>query len=47
MSNWSNDANDPVASGSGHGSGQTCAEGWKRTSDNSYTSVGLPCENVS
>jgi opacity protein-like surface antigen len=47
LNTWGNDANNPVASGSGHGSGQTCAEGWKLVSGTTYTSVGLPCEQVS
>ncbi|MFJ7147066.1 hypothetical protein ACIQVT_02540 [Streptomyces sp. NPDC100445] len=36
----------PGATGSGRGSGQTCAEGWE-LSGGTYTSVGLPCEEVS
>ncbi|NUQ99203.1 MAG: hypothetical protein HOY79_22490 [Streptomyces sp.] len=36
----------PGAVGSGSGSGQTCAEGWE-LSGGSYTSVGLPCKDVS
>jgi hypothetical protein len=43
---WGNDSNNPTASGNGRGRGRSCAEGWKRTSDNSYTSVGLPCVPV-
>jgi hypothetical protein len=39
------DANAPVASGSGRGRGQTCAEGWKQVTGG-YTSVGLPCVQV-
>ncbi|NYH77878.1 hypothetical protein FHR84_001192 [Actinopolyspora biskrensis] len=40
-------SNEPTASGSGRGSGKTCAEGWKAISGGQYTSVGLPCVYVS
>ncbi|MEU4038985.1 hypothetical protein [Streptomyces collinus] len=36
----------PGVAGSGRGTGQTCAEGWE-LSGGTYTSVGLPCEDVS
>ncbi|MGW1587955.1 hypothetical protein [Streptomyces sp. NPDC002386] len=36
----------PGAVGSGRGTGQTCAEGWE-LSGGTYTSVGLPCKDVS
>ena len=40
------DASNPVASGSGWGSGQTCAVGWAKTTAG-YAQVGKPCETVS
>ncbi|MFG2603118.1 hypothetical protein ACGFT2_06110 [Streptomyces sp. NPDC048514] len=36
----------PGVAGTGRGTGQTCAEGWE-LSGGTYTSVGLPCEDVS
>jgi hypothetical protein len=36
----------PVASGSGRGSGKTCAQGWENVTGG-YLSVGRPCETVS
>ncbi|MFF9178769.1 hypothetical protein [Streptomyces sp. NPDC014793] len=36
----------PGVVGSGRGTGQTCAEGWE-LSGGAYTSVGLPCKDVS
>ncbi|UFR06085.1 hypothetical protein KBP30_35090 [Streptomyces sp. Go40/10] len=36
----------PGVAGKGRGTGQTCAEGWE-LDNGRYTSVGLPCEDVS
>jgi len=36
----------PGVVGSGRGTGQTCAEGWE-LSGGTYSSVGLPCKDVS